>query len=40
VSGIGRDILAVAGWSLFWVLVVFGAVALYAEWYVIERMLP
>ncbi len=36
----GRDILAVAGWSLFWVLVILGCVGLYAEWHVIERMLP
>jgi hypothetical protein len=40
VTGTGKDIAAVAGWSLFWVLVIAGAVALYAEWHVIERMLP
>jgi hypothetical protein len=30
--GVVRDAVAVAGWSLFWVLVVLGALALVWEW--------
>jgi hypothetical protein len=38
--GTGRDTLAIIAWSVFWVLVIIGAVALYAEWHVIVKMMP
>ena len=35
-----REALAIIGWSVFWVVVIFGCLGLYIEWRLFVRLLP